>query len=203
MDPQFGRDDVEVLETRTVYQGFFRVLCYRLRHRLFQGGMGPVLSRELFDRGHSVAVLPYDPQADAVVLLRQFRVGALDGPGSPWLLEIIAGAMEEGEAPESVARREALEEAGCTLRDLEPICSYWVSPGGTSERVHLYCGRVESRGLGGIHGLDEEGEDIEARVVTATEAFSLLEQGRLDNAPTMIAMQWLMRHRQDLRRRWG
>ncbi|HKK22792.1 MAG TPA: NUDIX domain-containing protein [Pseudohaliea sp.] len=203
MESEFTRDDVEILEKRTVFQGFFRILRYRLRHRLFRGGMGPVLTRELFDRGHSVAVLPYDPRADAVVLLRQFRVGALDGPGSPWLLEIIAGAMEDGESAEEVARREALEEAGCTLQALEPICSYWVSPGGASERVHLYCGHVDSRGLGGIHGLDEEGEDIEARVVTATEAFALLDQGRLDNAPTMIAMQWLMRHREDLRRRWG
>ncbi len=203
MEPEFKRDDVEVLEKRTVFQGFFRILRYRLRHRLFGGGMGQALTRELFERGHSVAVLPYDPQADAVVLLRQFRVGALEGPGSPWLLEIIAGAMEENEAPESVARREALEEAGCTLQALEPICSYWVSPGGSSERVHLYCARVDSQGLGGIHGLEEEGEDIEARVVTATEAFALLERGRLDNAPTFIAMQWLMRHREGLRRRWG
>ena len=112
------------------------------------------------------------------------------------------GIIGEGEAPEAVARREAQEEAGCEILDLVPVCHYLASPGGSSETVRLFCGRVDSRGLGGIHGLPEEHEDIRVEAVPFAEARARLEAGRIGNAPTIIALQWLILNREPLRRRW-
>src|SRR5689334_15670486 len=145
------RKDVEILEKSERYRGYFRIDRYCLRHRLFAGGWSGQIEREVFERGHAVGVLPYDPAADAVVLIEQFRIGALVAGMEPWLIEVVAGIIEEGEAPEDVARRETLEEAGLEIRALMPMCRYIVSPGGSSESVRLYCARVDSRGAGGIH----------------------------------------------------
>jgi len=193
---------VEIVEQRECYRGFFRMEQYRLRHRRFDGSMSPWLTRELFERGHAAAVLPYDPVLDQVVLLEQFRIGALMAPGGPWLLEIVAGIIEPGETAAAVVQREMLEEAGCHLLALEPICDYLVSPGGTSERISLYCGRVDASGAGGIHGLAEEGEDIRVSAVSFAEAMALLASGRLNSASPIIALQWLQMNRGRLRQTW-
>lgn len=194
---------VEIVEQRLCYQGFFRMEHYRLRHRRYDGGMSPVLSRELFERGHAAAVLPYDPVLDRIVLLEQFRIGALHAPGGPWLLEIVAGIIENGETAPVVVERELLEEAGCALLALEPICEYLVSPGGTSERISLYCGRVDATDVGGIHGLAAEGEDIRVMTVSFDEAMALLDCGRINSASPIIALQWLQRNRPRLRQAWA
>lgn len=195
------RPTVEIVERTTVYDGFFRLDRYRLRHRLYRGEMSPVLTRELFERGHAVAVLPYDPVRDEVVLLEQFRIGAIHDP-NPWLREIVAGIIEPGETREAVARREMIEEAGCELLDLVPIQTYYVSPGGTSETVHLCCGRVNADGVGGLHGLDEEVEDIRVRPVPFAQAMDLLHGGEINSAAPIIALQWLAANRERLRREW-
>jgi len=137
-----------------------------------------------------------------VVLLEQFRIGALDVPGGPWLVEIVAGVIDRDETPEEVARREALEEAGCQVQEMEFICEYLVSPGGTSERISLYCGRVDSSHAGGIHGLAEETEDIRVSAVPFTQAWQRLEEGVINSASPIIAMQWLRMNREQLRQRW-
>lgn len=193
---------VEILERHTAYQGFFRLEVLRLRHRLFAGGWSEVITRELFERGHAVAVLPYDPILDQVVLIEQFRVGALDAPGGSWLLEIVAGMAEDDEPIADVAARETAEEAGCTVSVLEPNCRFLVSPGGTSERIHLFCGRVDARGVGGVHGIAAEHEDIRVLAMPASTAFDYVAQGRIDSAAPIIALQWLQLHRGDLRTRW-
>ncbi len=196
-------DDIEILEQSNRYSGFFRIDFYRLRHRLFAGGWSGEIERELFERGHAAAVLPYDPVADAVVLIEQFRVGALAAGLPPWQIEVVAGIIEEGENPADVARREAQEEAGCVVTDLIPLYRYGVSPGGTSEACQLYCGRVDSKGVGGIHGLADEHEDIRVQVHPFAEAMRLLESGPVNNAVTIIALQWLALNRDTLRRRWA
>jgi ADP-ribose pyrophosphatase len=192
----------EIIGREVCHQGFFRLERYRLRHDLFAGGVSRVLTRELFERGHAAAVLPFDPERDAVVLIEQFRIGALEDKYGPWLLEIVAGVMEQGESAEHLARREAVEEAGCAVQELVPVCDFLVSPGGTSERISLFCGRVDSRQAGGVHGVHEEGEDIMVRVVSFAEAMRWLEQGRIRSASPIIALQWLALHRDELRRRW-
>jgi ADP-ribose pyrophosphatase len=192
-----------ILDRTVAYQGFFRLERYRLRHELFQGGWSKDMMRELFERGHAAAVLAYDPSLDAVVLLEQFRIGALNAPRGPWLLEIVAGIIEPGETPEQVVRREAMEEAGCTILDLVPVCDYLVSPGGTSERIALFVGRVDASAVGGVHGLAHEGEDIRVSLVPRPKALRLMSEGRIDSASVIIALQWLELHLGEVRRRWG
>lgn len=196
-----GEPTVEILEKEVAFQGFFRLETYRLRHRLFNGEMSPIIRRELFERGHAAAVLPYDPVRDEVVLLEQFRIGALEAEGGPWLVEVVAGIIEENESTEQVIRREAMEEAGCTLLEIEHICDYLVSPGGTSESITLYCGIVDAEGVGGIHGLDNETEDIRVEAVPFDEAWQWVEQGTINSASPIIALQWLAMHRHRLRKK--
>lgn len=198
---QFFREDVEVLEEQILYKGFFRMLGYRVRHRLFAGGWSKPLSRELFWRPRAVGVLAYDPRHDLVGLVEQFRIGALDEPEGPWLLEVVAGLVEEGESLEDVARRELLEEAGLEARRLVPIHDILLTPGGSNERISLYCGLTDLTdlaGKGGIFGLPEEGEDIRLHVVSREDALLALRQGKCNNAPLTIALQWLALHHGDI-----
>ena len=197
------REDVEVIDDRTVYDGIFRVRRYHLRHRRFDGGWTGVLTREVFDRGLAVAVLPYDPALDVVVLIEQFRVGAFAADRPAWMTEIVAGIVEAGEAPEDVARRELAEESGLTALDLRPIATFMPSPGALVECVSAYCARVDSAGAGGLHGVEDEGEDIRVLRVPAAEALAALDAGRIDNAITLVALQWLARHRPQLRADWS
>lgn len=194
--------NVEIVEREACFRGFYALDRLHLRHGLFRGGMGPLITRELFVRPDAVCVLPYDPLRDCVVLVEQFRVGALDKSAHPWLLELVAGMIDKDETPEEVARREALEEAGVTLGELRALTSYYPSPGGSDERVHLYVGRCDSAGVGGLHGLAEEGEDIRVLVLPFAEALAALAAGRLDNAASIIALQWLQLNRESLRREW-
>jgi len=196
------RSDVEIIEKTVCYEGFFRIERYRLRHRLFNGSWSGDIVRELFERGHAAAVLPFDPVRDEVVLIEQFRVGALATPGGPWLMEIVAGVIDGDETTEDVVRREAIEEAGCTVAELIPICDYLVSPGGTSEIISLYCGKVDAGGVGGIHGLDEENEDIKVTVIPFNDALSLLESGKINSASPIMALQWLALNHQRVRTLW-
>lgn len=196
---QFDDRDVELLSREPAYRGFFKVEALRLRHRLFGGGWSGELRRELFARGHAVAAVLYDPGADLVGLIEQFRVGALGEAAGPWCLEVVAGMIEAGETPEQVMRRELLEEAGFKPRQLLPVCEYLSSPGGCDERIHLFCALGDLRGGGGIFGLDSEGEDIRLRVFSAPEVFDAMLQSRMNNAATLIGLQWLQLHRQQLR----
>lgn len=198
MNPRF-----EILQETPVYRGFFGLTRVRLRHTLYRGGWSDPIERELFHRGRCVAVIPYDPKTDHVVLIEQFRIGALHDARSPWLVEIVAGAVEPGETPEEVAHREADEEAGCMIRRLIPIFEFYTTPGGCSERLSLFCGIVDARDLGGHCGLAEEQEDILVRVVEFSEALRLLGDGVIESAIPIIALQWLTLHRAELRATYG
>ncbi|CAA6603486.1 ADP-ribose pyrophosphatase [Rhodospirillaceae bacterium LM-1] len=193
---------VELVEKVTAYQGYFRIDRYKLRHSLFAGGLSGVMTRELFERGHAVGLLPYDPVKDAVVLIEQFRIGAYAQGWDPWLLEIVAGIIEEGESHADVAKRETKEEAGIDVTDLVPVHHYLVSPGGATETCALYCGRVNSEHAAGIHGVGAEHEDIRVVVMSADEAIAKLEAGQVVNAAAVIGLQWLALKRGELRRRW-
>lgn len=193
----------EVLAQETVYQGFFRLELYTLKHTLFNGGWSQPITRELFRRGNCVAVLLYDPHRDEVVLIEQFRVGAVQQPERAWLVEIVAGAIEEGESAEEVAYREASEEAGCEIKELMEISQFYTTPGGCSERITLFCGRVDSSEVGGVHGLDEEDEDIHVTAVKFDDVFQMLEDGKVESGIPIIAIQWLYIHRSQLRLKWG
>lgn len=197
-----SKKQFEVLDKQTVYQGFFRLEQYTLKHTLFNGGWSQPITRELFRRGNCVAVLLYDPDRDEVVLIEQFRVGAVYEPQRAWLIEIVAGAIEDGETAEDVAYREAIEEAGCEIKELLEIQQFYTTPGGCSERITLFCGRVDSTAVGGVHGLVEEDEDIRVSAVKFADVFQMLEDGLIESGIPIIAIQWLYIHRDTLKTRW-
>ncbi|QBL08367.1 ADP-ribose diphosphatase [Rheinheimera sp. D18] len=201
--PSFGQQDLEIIDKSTVFQGFFRLERYTLRHKLFNGGWSTPMQREVFERGHAVVVLPYNPQTDELVLIEQFRIGAAATSASPWLLEAIAGMVEAGESAEQVAAREAEEEAGLTITELWPMLSYLSSPGGTTERIQLYLGRLTQPVQQGIFGLAEEHEDIKVHLVSLADAIQLLAEQKIDNAATVIALQWLALNVAKVKRSWG
>ncbi len=195
-------DRVKIIEKETAYQGFFRIDRYTLEHRAFGGGWIGPMRRELFERGHAVAVLPYDPVRDEVVLIEQFRIGAFGAGWEPWMLEVVAGIVGPDESEEDVAHRETEEETGLTLNRTEPIARYLSSPGGTTEWTSLYCGEVDASGAGGVHGLADEHEDIKVHRFAAADALAMPGNGHMANATGLIALQWLALNRDRLRDIW-
>ena len=195
--------EVSITAKERISEGYLKVERYRLHHERFAGGMMPELQREVMVRGKVVAVLPYDPRTDRVVLIEQFRIGAYRAERPAWQIEIVAGVVEPDETPENVARRETEEEVGVGLSRIHPIGQSLVSPGCSDEDMALFCGEIDSRGVGGIHGLAGEGEDIRAFSLPWNEALTLLNEGRLTNFPIVLAMQWLALNREALRGRWS
>jgi ADP-ribose pyrophosphatase len=201
--PVFGQQDLDILDQTTVYQGFFRLQRYTVRHRLFAGGWSEPLKREIFERGHAAVVLPYNAETDELVLVEQFRLGAAATSDSPWLLEAIAGMIDSGETAEDVAKREAMEEAGLTITELWPMLSYLSSPGGTTERIHLFLARLSEPVQTGLFGLADEQEDIKVHLLSRTDAMQLLAGQKIDNAASVIALQWLALNLQQVQQAWG
>lgn len=190
-----------LIDDETVFDGYFNVHKYTLKHTLYNGGWSNEFSREVFHRGDCVAVLLYDPERDDVVIIEQFRAGTLAyaDKKKSWLLEIVAGVIEPGEQPEQVAYREAMEESGCQILELIKINEFFTSPGATSERLTLFYGRIDSRQIGGIHGVVDENEDIKVSCVKFDEVYRLLKDGHIVSATPIIALQWLVINRDRLR----
>jgi ADP-ribose pyrophosphatase len=197
-----SNQNIEIIEKITCYQGFFKLVRYKLKHTLFAGGWSQELLREVLERGHAAAVLPYDPLREQVVMIEQFRPGAIGDANGAWLWEIVAGILETGETPETVVYREAEEEMGCPVADIIPICQFFVSPGSTTETTALFCGRVDSTQASGIQGVAAEHEDIQVHVVPFATALQLLEMGKIRFAPAIIALQWLALHHEEVNKRW-
>jgi len=195
-------EKAECLNTESLYHAYFRVNRYTLRQQTFAGGWSAPFTREVFERGHAVAVLPYDPAADRVVLIEQFRVGALIAGWHPWLIEIAAGMIEPGETPEEVARRETAEETGLAVGRMEFIAHILATPGGSSETLAMYCAEVDSAHAPEYAGLAHEGEDIRVFSMAAEDAIGLLSSGSVNNASTMMALQWLALNHARLRAAW-
>ncbi|EHU4943948.1 ADP-ribose diphosphatase [Vibrio vulnificus] len=197
----FTPEDVEVLSKEPLFQGFFKMIKYRFRHKLFVGGWSNVIEREMFERGHAAAMLPYDPIRDQVVLIEQIRVGALEHQ-HPWQLEIVAGMIDRDESADDVVRREAQEEAGLEVGQLVSVVSYYPSAGGCSEKLDVFIGEVDASKAHGIHGLDYEDEDIRVHVMTREQAYDLVKQGKIENGASIIALQWLELNHLQLKSQW-
>lgn len=200
---QFSKQDAKVSKVETLYDGFFKMTRYTLSHRLFKGGWNVPFTREIFERGHAVAVLPYDPVREEFVLIEQFRAGAMETSENPWLIEVIAGIIDEGESMQDVVVREAKEEAGIDVTDLVQACSYLASPGGTTERLTVFMAKVDASNASGIHGLEYESEDILVHRVAEDDAKKWLESGIIDNAAAIIALQWFFIHKHALLQTWS
>ncbi|MGH1470529.1 MAG: NUDIX domain-containing protein [Cellvibrionaceae bacterium] len=199
-DPTYHLKDVEIIKRETAYNGFFKMEKLTLKHRLFEGGWTGEVNRELFVRGDAVAATLYDPRHDLIGMIEQFRVGALSEPYGPWCLEVVAGMIETGETPEQVMRRELKEEANVVPERLDYIGNYLSSPGGSDEKLHLYCCQCDLSRVEGVFGLESENEDIRVLTYPAQDVFANLFDGRFNNAATLICLQWLQYNHQTLRR---
>lgn len=193
----------EVLSRERSFRGFFDVDVLRLRYRRFDGEWSNVITRDLCERGEAAAVLPYDPQRDAVLMVEQFRVAAVDDPQGAWLLEPVAGVMEAGEGADDVVRREAVEESGLVLRALDPIACAYPSPGILNERVHFFIGQADLPPEGGHYGLVDEDEDIRTHVLPLDRALASIGQDKLRSVTGILTLLWLGTHRERLRQAWA
>ena len=199
---RFGAEDVDLQQREQSFRGYFSLETLTLRHRLFAGGWSAPMRRELFQRGDAVGVLPWDPVKDELVLIEQFRVGAMRGEDSPWMLELIAGIVEAGESDAAVVHREAEEEAGCRLGRLEQIATFYPSAGACSEQIRLFVGEVTQSQPGTVQGLDSEHEDILVHQLPREQVMQMLDHHEINNGHTLIALQWLARHADRLRAQW-
>lgn len=199
----FGQKDFEIIQRDEIHQGFFHFVRYHLRQRLFKGGWSEAFTRELTHSRSAIAVLPYDPRLDRVILIEQFRPGAMKDSDSPWLLEIPAGMLfNPAESLEKLARDEAMEEAGCTLQELEVVSKHYTTPSLTDEFITIFCGKTDASHVNGIHGLAEEHEDIRVLNLSTGEAFAKLQSGQIKTPPAIISLLWLQIHRERLKATW-
>jgi ADP-ribose pyrophosphatase len=202
MDSTFGKNDFEIVNCESLYSGIFRLERCHIRHRLFNGGWSETFTREILKRRSAAAIIPYDPILDRVVLIEQFRIGSCFRGVSPWLLEIPAGVLTEEDNPETIARNESEEEAGCVITELLPICEYFVSACGSNEYLNLYCGKTDASNASGVHGLKHEHEDILVHCVSFDEAIKKLQNNEIKTSPAIISLLWLQLNREKLRTLW-
>lgn len=200
--PEYKRKDVDVIKDECLYKGFFEMRKLTLKHKKFNGEWSVPMTREMMVRNDAVCVFLFDPVADKVLLIEQFRPAVLKSE-SPWLLELVAGMVEEGEEDEDVARREALEEAGVTIKRLEYMFKFVPSPGGLVEYLRMFVGEFDSNKVDvtKTHGLEEENEDIKLHLISSAEAIGLLKND-VENASTIMGLQWFALNKSDLMARW-
>ncbi|MGD9637904.1 MAG: NUDIX domain-containing protein [Alphaproteobacteria bacterium] len=192
--------DYEIIKKEVAFKGYFEVDRYFIKHRLNNGNMSEVFSREIFERGKAVGVILYDPERDNIVLIEQFRAGAMAAGFHPWINETVAGIIEPGEPEIEVARRETLEEAGLDVLELTPVLKFLSSPGGCSESISLFYGRVDSSKAPQFAGLESENEDIKIIVMPLKKALSLLKKNHFKDALSIISMQWLALNHKKLKK---
>lgn len=180
---------VEIKQTQLEYDDFVKVERAVFRFERFNGGMSEETTRHRFFRGDAVGVLVFDPATRSVLLQRQFRYTAYARGLEGWLVECVAGMMEDKETPLDVARREVFEETGMTLKSAELLAHYFIGPGGSSDQVYLYLGEVERPGQAlGVHGLIEEGEEIQAQWVPLEEALHWVDERKIQDAKTIMGL---------------
>ena len=196
------RKKVQIFKKKLVYNGYFKIFHYQLRHTLYDGKWGNKIAREVFERGNAAAVILYDPKRDKLVLIEQFRIGAQVANLNPWVIEIVAGKIEKGESGKEVVKRESLEESGCKPSKLIHITDFQPSGGGASEIVSLFCGKVDSKNVGGIYGVKEEGEDIKVVVKSLGDALKMVDRGIIANSASIIGIQWLTLNKKKIRKKW-
>lgn len=203
--PEYGLKDIEVQSSTLVYDGHYQVYKIALRHKCFKRGWGPVVLREKLDRHDAASAMLYDPVRDQVVLVEQLRIGLIDRQDkpNPWMLEIVAGLIDQpGESPEATIIRESVEEAGCEIKELIPITSFYNSPGGFTELTYLYCGIIQLTETD-LENQPEEDEDLKIHILKWQDAKALWESSWVTSASTYIALQWLEKNRQQLMSKYG
>ena len=191
MPAEFGSADFEIIERRDLYKRYFRAEHIVFRHKKFAGGWSEPVTREVFMTKGAASVLLYDATLDALVFVEQFRIGASSSERTPWQLEMVAGMLDKDISAQDIARNEAMEEAGCVVNDLVFIGAFYTTPGICNEKFHVYAAKVDASQLAAQGGLADEHEDIRIHVVPRATAFAWLDEGRIENAMTVLALQWL------------
>lgn len=200
--PAYGADSVETLDTNPIFStNYANFVEFKLRFKTFAGKWSPVVNRYFLNKLHAAAILLFNPFEEYVVLIEQFRIGALHAKKSPWILEPVAGLIENSDSPQNTAIREAKEESGCDVIDIIPICEYLASPGTTNEETFLYCGKIDNCKLG-VYGLDHEGEDIKIHKFNIDTAFKMVRDGTIICAQAIIALQWLEINYNTVKNKW-
>jgi ADP-ribose pyrophosphatase len=202
-DPPADDPWFDILDRQTRHRGFLRLDSFSVRQRLLRGGWTPPLNREVMIAPAAAAVLLFDPGLDRVVTIEQARLPAALMGFKPLSLEVVAGLIDAGESPEQAARREALEETGCSvLGEMLPIARMMTSPGNTAQEIHVFCARVDAARLDLYRGEADENEDIRVVALSYAEFIARLDGGGFENAITLVAAYWLARHIDSVRERW-
>ena len=199
---KFSSNDIEIVNTKVVYDGFHRYEVLDLRFKLFNGNWSDIITREVFKKRRAVGVLLFDPIQDDIILAQQFRVGTIEEEDSLWQTEVIAGLIDAGFTPEETAYKESHEESELQVLQLEPISKYWLSPGSSNEFFYLYCGCVDSTNMPSFTGLKQENEDIHLVRLKASEAIEKMIAGDMDNAATIISLQWMQSNYHRISTKW-
>ena len=180
----------KIIDKKNLYDGFFEMNEVTLKYRKYDGNWSNNIKRELFGGAQVAAVLPYDPMSKEIILIQQFRPGTISKDIDHYLDEIVAGIIDEGESPEIAAKRECLEETGCEVKKLIPIQGYFPAPGSSESFYHLFLGEVKSFKGSKIQGLENENEDIFVKCFKINEVRKKMEDGKILNGLTLIALQW-------------
>ena len=184
----------KIIDKKNLYDGFFKMNEVTLKYRKYDGNWSNNIKRELFGGAQVAAVLPYDPMSKEIILIQQFRPGTISKDIDHYLDEIVAGIIDEGESPEIAAKRECLEETGCEVKRLIPIQGYFPAPGSSESFYHLFLGEVKSFKGSKIQGLENENEDIFVKCFKINEVRKKMEDGKILNGLTLIALQWFFLH---------
>lgn len=184
----------KIIDKKNLYDGFFKMNEVTLKYRKYDGNWSNNIKRELFGGAQVAAVLPYDPVSKEIILIQQFRPGTISKDIDHYLDEIVAGIIDEGESPEIAAKRECLEETGCEVKRLIPIQGYFPAPGSSESFYHLFLGEVKSFKGSKIQGLENENEDIFVKCFKINEVRKKMEDGKILNGLTLIALQWFFLH---------
>ena len=180
----------KIINKKNLYSGFFSLNKYEFIHEKHNGEWTSAVEREIFSGAHVSTLLPYDPIKKEIILIQQFRAGVLSRYDESYLLEIVAGIVDEGENPEQTAIRECFEETGCDVKKIYPIQSYFPAPGSSESYYHLYLGEIQAFDGERIKGLEKENEDILVKSFKIDEVRQMLKEKKITNGLTLIALQW-------------
>ncbi|MFV1492040.1 NUDIX domain-containing protein [Phaeobacter sp. JH18-32] len=192
--------DVVVHQHKRAYLNFFAMEEMDLQFRRYDGSLSPVINRGVALVGQAAVVLPYDRRRDAVLLIEQFRAATyIAGNQRPWMWEPVAGLIDPGETPEQAARREAMEEAGLKIDQLETVAQVYPSSGASGEFLHIFVGLCDFDEIAGGGGLESEGEDIRSQILPYEALIQGVDDQTYQDMPLVTAALWLSRHRERLR----
>ena len=180
----------KIVSKKNLYDGFFKMSEIVLKYKKYDGTWTNSISRELFGGAQVSAVLPYDPLKKEIILIQQFRPGTISKNLDNYLIEIVAGIIDEGETPEDAAKRECFEETGCVIKKLIPIQGYFPAPGSSESFYHLFLGETETFSGTRIMGLENENEDIKVQSFKSSKVREIMQKGKILNGLTLIALQW-------------